>query len=56
MKVRTSYKGFTDRADAYLEQVFLRVADLQFTKGDGPIIALQVFFGSLSYIQIVVQV
>lgn len=42
MKVRTSYKPFTDLADAYFAQVFQRAANLQFTRGNGPIIAFQV--------------
>jgi hypothetical protein len=42
MKVRTSYPGFLQVADDYLTQVFSRVVNLQFQKGDGPIIAFQV--------------
>ncbi len=42
MKVRTSYPGYLQVADDYLTQVFLRVVNLQFQKGDGPIIAFQV--------------
>lgn len=42
MKVRTSYPGFTQVADGYLTEVFRRVVDLQFQRGDGPIIAYQV--------------
>lgn len=42
MKVRSSYAGFTDVADGFLAEVFQRVANLQFQKGDGPIIAFQV--------------
>ena len=42
MKVRSSYKGFTDLADSYFTQIFQRIGSLQFTKGDGPIIAFQV--------------
>jgi len=42
MKVRSSYKGYTDIVDNYFAQIFQRIANLQFTKGDGPIIAFQV--------------
>lgn len=42
MKVRSSYPGFLEVADAYLTEVFRRVVDLQFQRGDGPIIAIQV--------------
>ena len=42
MKVRTSYPGFIEVADSYLTEVFRRVVNLQFQKGDGPIIAIQV--------------
>ncbi|XP_046649985.1 beta-galactosidase-1-like protein 2 [Daphnia pulicaria] len=42
MKVRTSYPGYLQVADDYLTQVFSRVVNLQFQKGDGPIIAFQV--------------
>ena len=42
MKVRTSYPGFVAVADGYLTEVFKRVVDLQFLRGDGPIIAYQV--------------
>ena len=42
MKVRTSYPGFVVVADGYLTEVFKRVVNLQFLRGDGPIIAFQV--------------
>ncbi|XP_057375258.1 beta-galactosidase-1-like protein 2 [Daphnia carinata] len=42
MKVRTSYPGFLQVADGYLTEVFRRVANLQFQRGNGPIIAFQV--------------
>ena len=42
MKVRSTYVPYLNRADAYFEQVFQQVVDLQFTKGDGPIIAFQI--------------
>ncbi|EFX60880.1 hypothetical protein DAPPUDRAFT_341105, partial [Daphnia pulex] len=42
MKVRTSYPGYLQVADDYLTQVFSRVVNFQFQKGDGPIIAFQV--------------
>ena len=42
MKVRTSYKPFTDVVDNYFAQIYQRINSLQFTKGDGPIIAFQV--------------
>jgi hypothetical protein len=48
MKVRTSYPGFVELADRYLEEVFRRVINLQFQQGDGPIIAIQVL--SFSYL------
>ena len=42
MKVRSSYPEFIKVADGYFTEVFRRVANLQFQKGDGPIIAIQV--------------
>lgn len=42
MSVRSAYQGYLNPADAYLAEVFKRISPLQFTKGDGPIIAFQV--------------
>ncbi|XP_006006948.1 beta-galactosidase-1-like protein 2 isoform X2 [Latimeria chalumnae] len=41
MKVRTTYKGFTDAVDAFFDELLPRVVPLQYKKG-GPIIAVQV--------------
>ncbi len=42
MKLRTSYEPYLEVADRYLSRVIDQVRDLQFTLGDGPIIAFQV--------------
>ncbi len=42
MKVRTNYPGYLDASREYYNAVFKQIGDLQFTKGDGPIIAFQI--------------
>ena len=42
MKVRSSYKPYVEYVDEFFEKFAEQIVDLQFTKGDGPIIAFQV--------------
>ena len=42
MRVRTNYIGFLDSSRKYYDAVFKEIGDLQFTQGDGPIIAFQI--------------
>lgn len=42
MKVRSSYPPFLKAADDYFTETIGQIQDLQFTNGDGPIIAFQV--------------
>ncbi len=42
MKIRSNYPGWLGPVTKYYDQIFQRLGDLQFTKGDGPIIAFQI--------------
>ena len=42
MRVRTMYQGYIERVDAFFDQLIPLVTELQFTRGNGAIIAVQV--------------
>ena len=42
MRVRTMYQGYIERLDLYMDKLIPLVTDLQFTQGNGSIIAVQV--------------
>jgi hypothetical protein len=42
MSIRTMHRGYIERVDVFFEHLIPLVANLQFTKGNGPIIAVQV--------------
>jgi len=51
MQVRTSYPPYISRVDLYFDQLLPLVTDLQFTRGNGPIIAVQIEneYGAFGY-------
>ena len=46
LSIRTMHRGFIERVDVFFEQLIPLIANLQFTKGNGPIIAVQVKYGN----------
>lgn len=50
MQVRTSYQPYLDRVKIYFDQLLPQVSDLQFARGTGPIIAIQVLIVNKNFI------